>query len=272
MYKYTKEQIEKLYDNDPNIIGQIFLRAGYTDDYITNMFNVSSKEKIVLRATNIIRKLDESDEFYQIPECYKKAEIKELQEDRDDMYNEVNNIINKNTGKILQSLYDYEKDKYIIGIHRTASPPESIFSSGIKYSKYPDLYDHVQIFENFPFMLREIMYCEDYKLSRGSYIIKIPKSAIKGNINEAEPIYYKNKDGNIYLRPEFIAAYVPVNNRKLGDVELNKLNHDDIYQGAIEFYQDDNVSTNQRSYGFINIIIISLIAIIVCIIIFLILK
>ena len=265
MLKYTKDQIEKLYDENPNTIGKIFLSAGYNEDYIEKMLNNSKKDIVVLRTMKIIEKLQETNDFYEIPEKYKKAEIPDLQEDRNNIYNEVNNIIDVETGKILEQLWNYENNNYMIGIHRTASPADSILSKGIEYSEYPNIHDHVQMFENFPFRLREIMHCENYKLSNKCFIIKVPKSSIKGNIDNAEPIFYKNSDGKIYLRPEFIAAYVPVQDKKLRKVRLNKLNHDDIYNVATEFYQDENVTINQRKYGFINIIFLNVIIMVILI-------
>ena len=124
--------------------------------------------------------LEEQRNKYEIPERYKKAEVPFLQKDRNDMYEEMNYKIDKEIGEILQQLYDYESDKYSIGIHRTASIPKDIFKEGIKYDDYPNIHDHVQIFDNFPFMLREISHAEGYKVSNGAFIIKVPKTSIKG--------------------------------------------------------------------------------------------
>lgn len=85
--------------------------------------------------------------------------------------------------------------------HRSASFFDDIFEKGIEYTNGTDIHDHVQIIKNFPLMLHEIKHCEEYKLSNGSFIVKIPKKCIEGNIENAEPIYYKDKTGKTYLRP-----------------------------------------------------------------------
>lgn len=267
MTKYSKEKLEKLYNKSPNKLAKIFLSKNYSSEEIEKMFNSKTKEEIITQAMDIINSI----ELYPIPIKYKKAELPELQEDRDDMFDFVNNKIDKKIGETLEALYNYESDKYMIGIHRTASLKESIFEKGIKFDEAPYIHDHVQMFNNFPFMLREIMLCENYKFSRGCFIVKIPKESIKGTEETAEPIYYKNKDGNIYLRPEFICAYVPVENKKIQNIEFNNLIHDKIYDEAPMFYQDDSAKQNSRSYGFINIIYMSLtviLFIIICYFIF----
>ena len=48
--------------------------------------------------------------FYMIPAKYKKAEIPELQDDRNEMYDFVNGKIDRNIGETLEALYNYEND------------------------------------------------------------------------------------------------------------------------------------------------------------------
>ena len=110
---------------------------------------------------------------------------------------------------------------------------------------------------------------EQYKLSNGSFIVKIPKKCIEGNIENAEPIYYKDKTGKTYLRPEYIAAYVPVSDRKMRDVILNDIPHNNLYNEETEFFYDERLQKNM-SYGFINILLISIV--IIFITLFIILK
>ncbi|MBP3635184.1 MAG: hypothetical protein J6J17_01820 [Bacilli bacterium] len=240
--KYTKEELEKIYDNNPNLIAKMFLNAGYREDYVIGMFNDQTKDAIITQAQKISEIL--SKEVYHIKEKYKKAELPFLQDDRNHMYEIVNNKIDKITGETLQQLYDYESDKYIIGIHRTASLPEEIFSKGIKFDSDNDYTNHVQKMDNFVFMLAQIMYCEDYKLSRGVFIIKLPKSSVEKNNENAYPIYYKANDGKLYLRPEFVCAYVPVNNKILGNVIFNNHNYDNLYDQTTEFFLDESVENN----------------------------
>lgn len=108
-----------------------------------------------------------------------------------------------------------------------------------------DLIDHVQPMTNFCYMLHEIKYCEEYKLSTGVYIIKIPKAFVKGNVEFAEPILYVKEDGDIYLRPDFIAAYVPVFQGRLGKVEINDYPRE-YYKENTEFQYNEDIETKKR--------------------------
>lgn len=264
MIKYSKEKLEKLYEKSPNKLSKVFLSKGYNEEEIDTIFNSKTKDEVIEIVDNI---LNNGNNYYIIPKKYKKAEMKELQDDRDDMYNFVNGKIDKKIGKTLEALYNYENDKYMIGIHRTSSLKNNIFEKGIEYKNSTYIHDHVQMFDNFPFMLREIMLCENYKLSRGCFIVKIPREAIKGMEDTAEPIYYKNQDDKIYLRPEFICAYVPVENKEIKGIEFNELSHDKLYTASTMFYQDESVEQNSKSYGFINTIYLS-ISIILIVIVF----
>ena len=263
MLKYSKEKLGKLYDKVPNKLAKVFLKKGYTNEEIDTIFNSKSKDEVIEMVDNI---LNNNNNYYMIPEKYKKAEIPELQDGRNDMYDFANGKIDRKIGETLEALYNYESDKYMIGIHRTASSKENIFEKGIEFKDSTYIHDHVQMFENFPFMLREIMLCENYKLSRGCFIVKIPKNAIKGSEMDAEPIYYKNKDGKIHLRPEFVCAYVPVENEKLKEVDFNNLSHDKLYEESPMFYQDESITQNSKSYGFINIMYLSVSVILIVIV------
>lgn len=269
---YSRKDLEELYENNPNELGKIFMSVGIDSTTIQKLFNSYPKSELIDEVMKILRysQFDEKiDQYYSIPLKYKEPEYELFRKDREDDYNEMNNSIDKITGETLQALYDYDADKYFIGIHRTAALPEEIFQKGLKM-RGTDIDDHVQIMENFCFMLREIKYCEGYKFSQGCFIVKVPKKSVKGNVNEAEPIYYVSDDGKIYLRPEFITAYVPVCDRKIGKVEMNKYPHN-IYSDTTEFLYDDSLNKG-KTYGFINIFLISISIIVISSIIFLILK
>lgn len=270
---YTKEELEKIYDTDPNKLAEILKGFDWTEENIIHFLNCTTKDRIIsmIRYNQLYDKIDDQkiEEYYEIPEEYKKAEfdffqdgVNVIQEDRNQMYDEMNNSIDKMTGKKLQALYDYENEEYAIGIHRTSADFDEILEKGIKFRCDIEIDSHVQMFENFPFMLHQIKHCEGYKFSRGCIIVKVPKKSIKGNIKEAEPIYYKGEDGEFYLRPEYIAAFVPVKNKKIGDVLMNEYSHDNLYNEETEFFFDAKLeqakSYGLQNYGFINIFLISI--------------
>ena len=191
-----------------------------------------------------------SKSLYHIPRKYKKAEASILQDDRDEMYNEMDNSIDRITGLTLQGLYDYQNDDYVIGIHRTASDKEDFLEKGI-VMRGNDFTSGVQPFKNFTFFLREIKYCESYKMSNGCFIVKVPKKDIylKDSNETTEPIYYKDENGLLRLRPEFIAAYVPVVNKKIKNVELNTHNHN-IYKPETEFFYEEEIENDKMKIGY----------------------
>ena len=127
--------------------------------------------------------------LYHIPRKYKKAEVPDLQDDRNEMYEEMDGSIDNIIGLTLQGIYDYKSDDYVIGLHRTASEKDDILKNGI-VMRDTELTMHVQPFKNFPFFLREIKYCESYKLSNGCFIVKIPKKDVyaKDADETTEPI------------------------------------------------------------------------------------
>ena len=64
--------------------------------------------------------------LYHIPRKYKKAEVPDLQDDRNEMYEEMDGSIDNIIGLTLQGIYDYKSDDYVIGLHRTASEKDDI--------------------------------------------------------------------------------------------------------------------------------------------------
>lgn len=270
MKMYSRKELENLYDDNPNELFKILSNnTGLDENVNIDIFNSYPKDQLIDQIMNLVRysQFDEQKEsYYSIPKEYKKSEYKLLKKENLDAYNEMNNSINKVTGETLQALYEYDNDKYYIGIHRTSLQPEQVFKDGIK-TRETDINDHVQLMKDFPFMLREIKNCEGYKFSSGCFIIKVPKPYVNGTKEEAKPIYYAKDNGLTYLRPEYIAAYVPVLNGQIGKIEMNDYSHN-IYNENTEFLYDDNI-IKEKTYGFINIFVISLIIIFIAILIIL---
>ena len=95
MQKYNRNDLRFMYINKPNDLARIFEKAGYTEDYIVNMFNTSKEEIILLRAEKILlslekdEKLQNSGEKYKIPPRFNVPEAPYLKKDRNQMYNEI---------------------------------------------------------------------------------------------------------------------------------------------------------------------------------------
>lgn len=293
MFEYTNEEINKLYDTNPNELVKVFENVGLKSDQIELLFNGSTKEQVVTMAKDIIRNEKiasfKPTEFYEIPKKYKKEnrKYKAFKKEINEVYDKINGTINKKTGEILEQIYNYDSDNYIIGIHRTGlnNFEDTIFKKGICYNSSngyggyntldiydPYLYDHVQKFENFVTLLSEIKKCENYKGSKGCIITKIPKTGIS-ECNNPTPIYYIAKDGNLYLKPEYICAYIPVRNKVIGECIFNK-SQNNIYNNDTEFVYDNTCKKidNNKRLGFSNIFLISIVLLAMIIIAFVIIK
>ena len=264
--------------------------------------NIRKRKKLMEEKQNVLKKLNYKDIFnayiqedvpgkYNIPIKYIEAEASFLQEDRCRTYSQMTNKIDKQIGETLQQLYDYRELGYAIGIHRTAATPNELFEKGLNYRDDNTFAEHVQRMDNFPVLLSEISICEGYKISNGVFISIVPRASIVklkdhekeklkskyievykdkweeeyNKIITPQPIYYKNKDGNIYLRPEYINAYVPVSNKELKSVEFNTHSHN-IYDESTEFIYEEDILNKNKSYGFTNILLISILLIIITII------
>ena len=65
-----------------------------------------------------------------------------------------------------------------------------------------------------------------------------------------EPIYYTDEEGNLRLRPEFVAAYVPVQDRNIGEIILNEYPHNDIYNSNTRFEYEDEIEKVKKKIGY----------------------
>jgi len=213
------------------------------------------KEKSFL---NLIKKRkNQNDNLYTIPKHLNKAAFsyKSAKKFTDKLYKIMNNRLDKSFGEKMQQLYEQGQEEYYIGIHRTGADPEKLMKEGICYSTNgyygftnnkeasispKCLGDHVQTMDTFPFLLHQLACAYNYKFSCGSLIVKIPKKDIdnKYETNETrEPIYYV-KDGQVYLRPEYIIGYVPCKIEEYGKLGIinefipnnNKITYDDTTQ------------------------------------------
>lgn len=177
--------------------------------------NMNFVDKIRKRDEERLKELSEK---YFIPKRFKSSakvflNNKSIIKDYDKKYNEMQYQIPKETGKILQELFD--DDNYMLGIHRTNFSYEEIFKNGLKM-RGNDFTDNVQISGYFPFLLEQIKYCKEYKASTGCIIVQIPKTNDK-------PIYFAGGENNseYYLLPEYIAGYIPVFDKNVEDIIIN---------------------------------------------------
>lgn len=122
----------------------------------------------------------------------------------------------------LEDLTDEEKnDEYIVGIHRIGASEEhleSLFSQGIRVQGHmmgaakgtPELGNTVSYYPENKTIMKEVAFAYVYKESKGSIVVKIPKTDIISN-----NIYVTDEDGKyMYLNPKYIVGYFPIEEDK----------------------------------------------------------
>lgn len=162
----------------------------------------------------------------------KYKELKELIEDYNLMYEEMQYIFPKETGEILQEIF--EKENTILGIHRTDFVQKQvldIFNEGLKNRSLE--YDTtIQTSNYFPFLLHQIYHANGFKNANHCIIVELPKE-------QKLPIYYYH-DSVPYILPEYIVGAINVgkdsdyklifnpNYKKIHDYSPDGLFYDEI--------------------------------------------
>lgn len=111
--------------------------------------------------------------------------------------------------------------EYIVGIHRIGDSEEyleNIFNQGIIVQGHqigaakgtPELKNTVSYYPENSTIMKEVAYANQYKASRGSIVVKIPKEDIIAN-----NIYSVDDERkNMYLNPKYILGYFPIEEDK----------------------------------------------------------
>ena len=162
-------------------------------------------------------------------------------------------FMSQSLGEELDSLF--KDGDYMIGIHRTGYTPvdnktlEDIFNKGLINNGHimsggmdgtDDIERTVTLFYDFPILVGQLKAAHGYKGSEGCVVVKIPKSYLGKAEGEIKPIFYSD-NGIVYLLPEFIYGYVPVNaNGQLGEIIHNQQYSD------IHTYNNDSLIYDQK--------------------------
>lgn len=168
---------------------------------------------------------------YQILNYYRKADFffptnlksyeggRKLLLEENKNYEKIKDKIPKKVGEMIQSLY--EKEGFILGIHRATITDEELFNSyfakGLKNYKLE--YDNtISTYKFFPTLLKNIIYCEsNWKKSKGCLLILIPKEPYT-------PFYQQIKENGIinnYILPTYIHSYVKIIDKEIIDIIHN---------------------------------------------------
>lgn len=187
--------------------------------------------------------LKKENQKYIIPKEYKK--------EKPNIYKRQNKKYDIEFGKLMEQIYTFEQEEYYVGIHRTCNDVNKIMKEGIAMkSNSTDIYNHVQIVKNFPFLLEQIEHSIEYKSSAFTLILKIPKKDIDPKFEtnlEREPIYYE-KENQIYLNPKYIVGVAPRNSGELNEFIFNELIDKNIKNYPT--YYDENIINliNQKKH------------------------
>lgn len=132
------------------------------------------------------------------------------------------------TGTMSESLENYlnkltSLDNVLIGIHRVGYLPdkyiEDILINGLLITGHmgsgaistPELGNNVSYYSDNKTIIKELMFADTYKNSKGSILIKIPDEDLTKNI-------FITTNGQIRLNPKYIIGYIPVSNHHIGTI------------------------------------------------------
>ena len=88
-------------------------------------------------------------------------------------------------------------------------------------------------------IIKELMYVDTYKNSKGAFLIRIPDNDLKGDI------FIRDENNSIRLKPEYIIGYVPAYpNHHIEDIIMN--NHRDERYSYV--FCGENITNDDLSY------------------------
>ena len=109
------------------------------------------------------------------------------------------------------------EENVLLGIHRIGDNDskekiEDILTNGLEITGHlggvaqsnKELKNNVSYYPNNKTIIKELMYADKYKNSKGSILIRIPDEDLKQNI------FINTSDGETRLNPKYIVGYVPV--------------------------------------------------------------
>lgn len=127
----------------------------------------------------------------------------------------VNGTMSKEIETLLNKLV-MEED-VLLGIHRIGSDDsiekiEDILKNGLKITghfgvvgeEYKALKNNVGYYPNNKTIIKELMYADNYKNSRGSILVRIPDEDLRGKL------FVVDENGETRLNPKYIVGYVPI--------------------------------------------------------------
>lgn len=252
-YDYTYDNLQKTYDLE-------------TDQFYLTKNNVrlenkqlNSKTKRLLKELN--KMPEEQRETQRAIARHQKSQIEEFKKRNEEIQKRSlngwpelqykafetlnrelpNNIFSKEVKQFLDELTCEEKNAdYLIGIHRIGPSEEhveDILNNGIRVQGHlmgaakgnPELSNTVSYYPDNSTIIKEVAFANEYKYSKGSIVVKIPKEDI---INE--DIYTSDDKGYMYLNSKYIVGYFPIEQDKTIDKIVTKDNIEKYKQIRVE--------------------------------------
>lgn len=130
--------------------------------------------------------------------------------------------LGENKGTMSKKMEEYltrltSEENILLGIHRVGQEASmqkinDILTNGLLMTGHldgaaqinKDLKQNVSYYPDNKTIIKELMYADTYKNSKGSFLIRIPDDDLKGNI------YIKDTNGSIRLNPKYILGYIPL--------------------------------------------------------------
>lgn len=168
---------------------------------------------------------------YHIPDFYKWAETfypdnfqtfeggRKILSEENENYSKMQSIFPEEIGETIQ--YLYEKEGFMLGIHRATITDDALFNSYFKkgLKNYKLEYDNtLSVYKYFPTLLKNIINCEsNWKESKVCLLILIPKEPYTPFYRQLE----ENGQINNYILSTYIHSYIKVNNKEIIDIIHN---------------------------------------------------
>lgn len=165
----------------------------------------------------------------------------------------VNGTMSKKMKNYLEALTN--SDEVLLGIHRVGQLPDfmikDILVNGLKITGHlngataskKNLSDNVSYYPSNKTIIKELMYANEYKSSKGSILIKIPDRDLLGNI------FIINDRGEILLDPKYILGYVPVDEKHHIDTIITPIDLQNtekkniVYSNTYPTYEETSYKT-----------------------------
>ena len=252
-YDYIKDNLELVFNADLKKYELLLNGSSVNYQYLNN-----KTKKYLVEKNNFL-----ASHSYMV--AFEMSKISEKQSKDRRLFLESNGYncssfeyLGKNNGTMSPSLEKYlshliSLNNVLIGINRVGNLPDEYIidnllngilmtsHSGSGVVSNPRLSDNVSYYPDNTVIIKELMYANAYKNSKGSILIKIPDSDLQNS-----DILISDNTGKIRLNPKYILGYVPVSSNH--HIESIITREDILKERRTQnnYYNDDNLEMSKH--------------------------